>query len=516
VKQQVVRRAIAVLGVVAMVAWVATGCMAGVVLDPKGPASPTNGLTTTKPPQPAGDLFTQPVYWEPCDVADGAECATIYAPLDWAQPDSGDLIELALARIPALVPDQRVGSLLFNPGGPGASAIGFLDYLYGQIGEPVAAAFDIVAFDPRGVGASTAVSCFQTTEELDNFFGASFPDTPAGTDQMTALVESFAQACKENTGPALAHVDTGSAARDMNLIRAVLGDGQLYYLGYSYGSELGATFAGLFPDKVGRLVLDGASDPSLSASDHSLAQAKGFQRALEAYVDHCLADVDCPLDGPADRALEQINELLVSILEEPLPGDSDRDLTLPLALNGLLVTMYQDEAWDMLTWALDEAFDGDGWVLLALSDMYLDREDGVYINNAMEAFMAIGCLDSRSPTDEASVEAQAQALVEASPVFGEFWASGVDVCSVWPYPQVGDPQAASAPGAAPIVVIGTTGDPATPYEGTVALSQQLESAVLVTFEGNGHTAYGRSNSCIGDAVDAYLVDGIVPEDGLTC
>ncbi|MCL1898739.1 MAG: alpha/beta hydrolase [Micrococcales bacterium] len=192
-------------------------------------------------------------------------------------------------------------------------------------------------------------------------------------------------------------------------------------------------------------------------------------------------------------------------------------MTLPLAMNGLLVTMYADEAWWVLTMALEAAFDGDGSQLMWLSDIYLDRDDlEGYTTNSMVAFIAIGCLDSRSPADWDSVEAAAQALAEAAPTFGQFWGYGEKMCDLWPYPQVGEPRIMTASGADPILVIGTTGDPATPYEWAEALADQLESGVLVTYQGNGHTAYGRSNSCISNAVDAFFVDGTVPPEGLTC
>jgi len=436
--------------------------------------------------------------------------------MDWTQPE-GDTIDLAMARLPAREPDQRIGSLLLNPGGPGSSGIEILDFFSSQAGAPVRDAFDLVGFDPRGVGASTAVICYQTTEELDEFFAATWPPTPEGFESSRAVVEPFAQACADNTGPALAFIDTGSSARDMDLIRAVLGDGELYYLGYSYGTELGATYAELFPQNVGRLVLDGAVDPSLPSEAHDLAQAKGFQQALEAYVADCLEGSTCPMDGPASQALTQINELLKQIDAQPLPGDADRELTLPLALNGLLVTMYEDSYWFLLTQALQQAFDGDGSGLLMLSDLYLDRDpDEGYTNNTMEAFVAIGCLDSRPPVDLPSVEAHAKDLAEAAPTFGEFWGYSEMLCEVWPYPQVGSPGRVTAPGANPILVVGTTGDPATPYEWAEALAEQLESGVLLTYEGHGHTAYGRSNQCIGDAVDAYLVEGTVPAPGTIC
>jgi len=484
--------------------------MPGVLATSGNTPSPTVTVDVT-------DLFNQAVTWKPCDdVARGAECATIKAPLDWDQPD-GDTIDIAMARLVAAKPDQRVGSLLLNPGGPGGSGIGFLDYFSSLAGQGVLDSFDVIGFDPRGVGDSSAVVCFTTTQELDDFYAVDWPVTPEGFAESAEIVRPFVEACDQNTGPLLGHVDTDSSAKDMDLIRAVLGDQELYYVGYSYGSQLGAAYAELFPDNVGRLVLDGAVDPSLPSSEHDLAQATGFQQALGAYVDDCLGKSGCPLTGSKDAALNQIHELLVSIAAKPLPGDGQRELTLPLALNGLLVTMYEDSAWFMLTTALGQALKGDGIGLLMLSDIYLDRDDTEgYTTNQMEAFVAIGCLDSRAPADLASAQAQADRLIKAAPTFGEFWGFSEKLCDQWPYPQVGEPKAVTAAGAAPILVIGTTGDPATPFAWAQALADQLESGVLLTYEGHGHTAYGRSNSCVNEVVDAYLVDGAVPGDGKVC
>jgi pimeloyl-ACP methyl ester carboxylesterase len=480
-----------------------------------GPSTPAPKATAT-PAEPSASADPSGLDWTACsDVAKGAECATVKAPLDWSKPD-GDQIDIAVARIPARDPDNRVGSLLLNPGGPGGSGVSFLGSAAGLVGRDVRDAFDLVGFDPRGVGRSSAVTCYTETAKLDEFWAATWPMTPEGYEASAKIVEPFAQACADNTGPLLGHVDTDSSARDMDLLREVLGDSQLYYLGYSYGTQLGAAYAELFPDKVGRMVLDGAVDPSLPSSEHEVVQAKGFQQALEAYVDDCLQGDVCPLTGPKQAALDQIHDLLVSIQAKPLPTGETRQLTVPLALNGLLVTMYEDSAWFMLTQALGEALKGNGSTLLFLSDAYLERGPNGYENNQMEAFIAIGCLDGRDPADLASVEAHAKALKQAAPTFGEFWGYAEKLCELWPYPQVGSPHKVSAPGAAPIVVIGTTGDPATPYEWAVSLAGQLQGSSLVTYEGNGHTAYGRSNSCVTKAIGAYLVNGEIPENGLTC
>jgi hypothetical protein len=245
-------------------------------------------------------------------------------------------------------------------------------------------------------------------------------------------------------------------------------------------------------------------------------QARGFQQSLEAYVEDCLGSSSCPLKAPKEAALGQIHDLLASIAAKPMDTGQARKLTGPLALNGVALAMYDEGYWSWLTLALEDALGGDGAELLNLSDGYLGRGDNGYESNTMPAFLAISCLDSRSPADLASVQAHAEALKEATPTLGEFWGYGEKLCDLWPYPATGEPHRVSAPGAAPIVVIGTTGDPATPYEWAESLADQLESGVLITYKGEGHTAYGRSNTCVGDAVDAFLLDGTPPKDGLTC
>ncbi|MDR2380215.1 MAG: alpha/beta hydrolase [Bifidobacteriaceae bacterium] len=485
--------------------------------EPPIPSGTTRTINppASEPAPEAGGIWDQTIDWVRCTTAEGAECAWVNAPLDWANPE-GETIELALARVTATDNSARLGSLLINPGGPGGSGKAFLASALASIGTEVQASFDIVGFDPRGVGDSTAVVCYTETAQMDEFFAATWPRTLEGFEQSLAVVEPFAQACGENTGPLLGHVDTESAAKDMDLLRALLGDEKLNYLGYSYGTALGAAYAELFPDKVGRMVLDGAIDPSVPADLHEVEQAAGFEAALGAYLDDCLTSSSCPFRGTKEQAKAQINQFLLDVEAKPMAVGS-RELTQPLALNGIIVTLYSDLSWPMLSLALSNAFDyDDAAFLLELSDIYLERSGGEYQSNQMEAFLAINCLDARLATDPASVEAHAQALAEASPTIGEFWGYSEKLCEVWPYPQVLTPHAVSAPGANPIIVVGTTGDPATPYQGAVALAEQLESGVLITFEGEGHTAYGRSNSCVGDAIDQYFVLGDVPQNGLTC
>ena len=317
----------------------------------------------------------------------------------------------------------------------------------------------------------------------------------------------------------LEHVDTGSAARDMDLLRALLGDEKLTYLGYSYGTQLGGTYAALFPERVGRLVLDGAVDYTLEADELSAGQAEGFERALRAYVTDCMAGARCPLTGSVDDGLKQIRELTERAFTDPLPTqDAGRVLTRTLAFYGIAITLYADESWPVLTQALAMALQrNDGSGLLSLADAYNSRDfDGGFQDNSTEAFTAIGCADGRAPADLAHMQAERDKILAVAPTLGESFAWNALVCAGWPTPAKPFTADPSAPGAAPIVVIGTTNDPATPYEWSQSLAKTLESGVLLSWEGEGHTAYGRSNECIAGAVDAYLLDGTVPQDGLVC
>ena len=497
-----------------------------------GCVAPKTQTTPTEPPSPtasadthAGEgttgqgidaLYEQQITWEPCE---DFECATVVAPLDWEEPEKGT-IELAVNRSTATGDvDSRIGSLLINPGGPGGSGTGFLGYaVQTVISAPVLEVYDIVAFDPRGVGDSSAVSCGDDAQ-VDAFLTADVPmDDQADVDAARELTRQFGAACLASTGPLLGEVDTVSAAKDLDLLRAVLGDDQLHFLGFSYGTFLGATYADLFPDKVGKLVLDGALDPSMSSDDLSLGQAEGFENALRAYVEDCQAGARCPLRGGVDEGMQQIADLVGRVEDQSLPTSDGQEVNGTLAYYGIISSLYEDAVWPYLTQALTEALRNNvGDTLFLLASEYLDRNpDGTYRSNLQIAFTAINCLDYPMPArtyDE--MVAFAEQVAAKAPTFGKDFAMATG-CESWPFQSTAAREEITAAGAAPIVVIGTTGDPATPYAWAEALAGQLESGHLVTWKGEGHTAYGRSNDCVADAVDQYLVEGAVPEDGLTC
>lgn len=486
--------------------------------DPRDP-DPTAGPTDA-PVDPELDgasleeLYGQSVTWGDC--GDGFECASVSAPLNWSAPEEGT-IAIALQRWPAEGSD-RIGSLLINPGGPGSSGIEFLEWAVdGTFSPEIREAFDIVGFDPRGVAGSTAVDC-GGPEILDRFFIEDVPmESQADVEAALEIVAEFGGECLDRTGSLLGHVDTISAARDLDLLRAVLGDDELYYAGFSYGTFLGATYAGLYPERVGRLLLDGALDPAMSGDDLLRGQAEGFENALRAYVADCQASTRCPLTGSVDDGLRQVRRVVDTATATPLPAGPGEYLNGTMAWTGVVVTLYDEASWPYLTMGLQEAIqENTGEILLMLANVYYDRENGYYLSNSNEAFTAINCLDyPATPRDFGEMEAFAEELRVIAPTFGDSFAMGVG-CEAWPFAATGVRAPISAAGSAPIVVVGTTGDPATPYAWSVELARQLEAGVLVTYEGEGHTAYGRSNDCIQDAVDEYLLTGAAPPDGLVC
>ncbi len=336
-------------------------------------------------------------------------------------------------------------------------------------------------------------------------------------EDRSAARAAFGEACLEESGDLLGNVDTESAARDLDLLRAVLGDNELNYLGFSYGTSLGATYAELYPDKVGRLVLDGAVDPAASSVDVSKAQAVGFEGALVAYLESCLSGSDCPFDGTVDDAVDEVGRLLASVDESPLRGSDGRMVDADTLFTAIIYPLYSPDSWPYLSEMLAATMFGDGDAALAFADGYNGREaDGTYLDNSKEAFSAINCLDYPSETDVDVMREDAADITEAAPTFGPYMSYDDIACNTWPHEATREPAEIHAEGAAPIMVVGTTGDPATPYEWSVALADQLESGVLVTYEGEGHTAYNKSNTCVSGAVESYLIDGTVPSADVKC
>ncbi|MBB5128509.1 alpha/beta hydrolase [Streptomyces griseoloalbus] len=466
--------------------------------------------------------YEQKPAWRDCGVP-GFQCATLKAPLDYAEPSAGD-VRLAVTRKKATGPGKRLGSLLVNPGGPGGSAIGYAQ-AYAGIGYPVdvRARYDVVAVDPRGVARSEPVECLNGPE-MDTYTRTDgTPDDAKETDALVAAYKKFAEGCGADAPKLLRHVSTIEAARDMDIVRAALGDEKLNYVGASYGTFLGATYAGLFPDRAGRLVLDGAMDPSLPARRLNLEQTAGFDTAFTAFAKDCVRRSDCPLggrDAGPGQAGKKLKAFFDGLDARPIPtGDADgRRLTESLATIGVIAAMYDEGAWPQLRESLTAAMrENDGAGLLVLSDSYYERDaDGGY-TNLMFANAAVNCLDLPPAFDSPDEVRRALPDFEkASPVFGEGLAWASLNCAYWPVQATGEARRIEAKGAAPIVVVGTTRDPATPYRWAEALAGQLSSARLLTYEGDGHTAYGRGSACVDSAINAYLLHGRPPADGKRC
>lgn len=485
--------------------------------DPSGGQSASNAPAPTDVDQALRRFYEQSPRWSGC--GGDYECTTVQVPLDYDDPD-GETIDLAVIRLPAGDPDTRVGALLINPGGPGGSGIDYARQARAVLSDRLRDSFDIVGWDPRGVGESAPVTCLDDPD-LEAFLALDgSPDDAGEVTELDEESQEFAAECNARSGDLLPHIGTADAARDIDVLRGVLGDDKLYYLGKSYGTFLGATYAELFPTRVGRLVLDGAIDPSVSAQDMGLAQAAGFEQALDSFIADCLPRSDCPVGPGAAGAKADIAGILESSDESPLQTDQGRPLTQSLAVLGLATAMYDEtNGWPFLRSALSQALNGDGSALLFLSDIYTDRsEDGSYTTNQNEAIYAVNCLDRPDQTSPEEIEAGIARFQDASPTFGDYLAWSSLPCRYWaasggPESQ---PHEISAPGAEPILVVGTTRDPATPYMWAEGLADQLESGVLLTYEGDGHTAYFRGNACIDGSVDDYLITGEVPADGTRC
>ncbi|WP_035800107.1 alpha/beta hydrolase [Kitasatospora mediocidica] len=480
-----------------------------------GAATPLQPLPAAIPADLAS-FYAQQLAWQPCDQK--FECTSFKVPLDYDHPAAGDL-SLSAVRQKASGDGsaQHLGSLLLNPGGPGGSAIEYVESAAAGYNPAVLAAYDLVGLDPRGVGRSSPVSCL-SGDRMDAYTAVdSTPDTPAEVDQLVAADKEFAAACEQHSGPLLGHVSTVEAARDMDVLRALLGDPKLAYVGKSYGTMLGATYAGLFPSRVGRMVLDGAVDPSQDALTSNRTQAGGFETAWSSFAQDCVKRDDCPIGRTEQEAGRQLDALFAKLDASPLSADGGRKLTEAQGVTGVIEAMYAEFLWPQLRAGLKAAQAGDGGPLLKLSDDYYERgSDGSY-PNLMFANMAVNCLDSPAPFRSPDEVARAVPDFEkASPHFGRDMAWMALSCTYWPVKPTGAPHTVRAAGAAPIVVVGTTRDPATPYAWAQALAGQLESGRLLTYDGDGHTAYGRHNDCVDSAINRYLLQGDSPAQGLRC
>ncbi|MEV8531147.1 alpha/beta hydrolase [Streptomyces sp. NPDC051211] len=478
---------------------------------------------------PTGQAAVQKPEWEACPTPSAAEgggqapskewqCATIKVPLDYARPE-GEQIELALIRAEARDKSKRIGSLVFNFGGPGGSGITTLPGAAKEY-DALRERYDLVSFDPRGVGRSAPVLC-KSNRELDAYYAQD--NTPTSAAQEKTYVDgikSYQQACEKNSAKVLPYVGTTNAARDLDMIRRALGDEKLHYFGISYGTELGGVYAHLFPTHVGRAVFDAVVDPTKTSEQSALGQAKGFQLALGNFAQDCVDRGDaCQLQGSTAREIEaNIIALQKKLDTAPIAGIGDRELTQSAATNGIAQALYSKELWPLLEQGLDEAEGGQGQLLLALSDALNGRDQNGNYSNIGAANTAINCADSKERFTLEQTKAKLPQFRAASPVFGDFLGWALMSCTDWPVAGVWDTPDVSAPGSAPILVIGNTGDPATPYEGARKMVERLGPGVGVelTYRGEGHGAYNSGDACVQKAVNGYLLDGTVPPANRVC
>ncbi len=473
-------------------------------------AGPTDA-TTPPPPTPA-PVIIAPAHWSDC--GNGFLCAEVRVPKDYETPSKG-YVNISMVDLPATDRKSRIGSLVVNPGGPGASGVEFVRENPGLFSAAMRKRFDIVGFDPRGVNSSTAVRCIDNLDEQ-----ARIDPTPDTAAELTALVNSaraYAAACAARNPDLLPYLATDSVARDLDAIRQAVGDKQLTYLGFSYGTLIGSTYADLFPTHIRAMVLDGAIDPALDLEHFRSGQAKAFEHALDDFLKDCASRASCAFNENG-RSVQAFDSLMASIDAKPLPairlGDSRR-VGPGIAWSAVAAALYSKASWPALATTLAVAKSGDGSLMLLIADPYRGRNPNGSYSNVQDAYTANTCLDFQAPTDVKVYTSWATRLEAAAPHFAQLLAYNDLACAFWPVPAERTPAAASAKGAPPIVVVGSTGDPATPYAWAVSLSKELASGMLITRTGEGHTGYDAS-ACVKRAVDAYLLGLTVPKKNLTC
>ena len=520
-------------GVLAAVAGVCLGVGAGAVPAAALPAAGPAPAASSKAAVPQGleSFYGQKVAWYDCVATAGVEksadktgfqCAKVKVPLDYSQP-GGQTIEITMKKHLA-TGSVRQGTLFINPGGPGGSGVEAVSTMATSTFAGVQKAYDIIGFDPRGVGSSTAITCTSDTEvtAMAEAAPVTAGDGATAFEQRAAAISAqfkqFEATCAANTKPAelLDHVDTVSVARDLDVLRALSGDQKLNYTGFSYGTYLGATYAELFPANTGRMVLDGALDPSLTYNERRQGQALGFERALRNYVAWCQSGQNCPLTGDTDAGVKQIGDVFTSANQSPVPSsDPNRPVTGEDMKQVISLLLYSPEtSWGTGNEALAQVINEHDASIFRTILSRLDAQPVV----STGAMIGTNCLDYRVEGDMATWKAQSEELERIAPRFATIAEAGDLGCQAWGHTGTQPPKALHAKGAAPILVIGTTGDPATPHEWAVALADQLDSGQLLTWEGNGHTAYANSGHgpCVTKAVDTYLLTGTMPKKGLTC
>jgi pimeloyl-ACP methyl ester carboxylesterase len=476
--------------------------------------NPSSSSDTTAPSlDTTTDFIVNPIVWSACDGSTNTkvECGNIEVPFDYADPEQGSFV-LYVKKHNAASPADRIGSMMVNPGGPGFGGSSLADDAQYYFSQDLLDHFDIIAWDPRGTGESTpAVNCVDT---FDEYFGLdSPPETPEEKQALIDASQAFNDKCAENSGTILPFISTKASAQDINSLRLALGEEKVSFFGFSYGSELGTTWATMFPETVRAIVVDGAVDPNASSIQEGMAQAKGFEGQLATFLKQCSERTTCEFhnNGDAEAAFDK---LVLDIDAKPLEVSKDRTLvTQGVLFTAVAQAMYSDYYWPQLSEALSEAQGGDGKGILQLYDDYYQRKDDGTYGNELEAFLAISCLDDPGASSVKDVDSHIEDFIAAAPRLGGNFAYGYS-CALWPVKQAAKVNI-TGKGAGPIVVVGTTGDAATPLSSTRKMAQGLEQGILIVVDANQHTGYG-ANSCVVKAVDEYLIKLTVPANETTC
>ena len=464
-------------------------------------------------PKTLSGYYAQEIDWKSC--RQDFQCATLAVPIDYTKLSTGTF-EIALLKYEART-RKKLGSLIVNPGGPGGSGV---DYAYAAeyiFSPAILDRYDIVGFDPRGVSRSAPIRCLTDKEFDANNNSDSKPDDDAEFQQILQDTKKYVGKCKDKN-KYLASYSTANVARDLDILREAVGDKQLNYMGKSYGTYLGTLYAHFFPEKVGRVVLDGAVDPSISNFQQTLTQAVGFDQAFTSFAADCNKKKNCTLPKDKDAAIAEMQKLFSQTASKPFPTKkkSGRTLSESMMVLGTASAMYDSQTgWPQLRRAITEAQKGYGDTFLKLADEYTGRQnDGSYPNNEFDSGAVIDCLDFNEPRSLQQIRSDAKAFEENAPLFGPYLAYGGVTCKF--FNQNIEVTIDPTTTANPVIVIGTTGDPATPYEWARGLSRLLTNSRLISLTGEGHTGQGQGNACVDNAVNSYLLQGETPEKDFSC
>jgi pimeloyl-ACP methyl ester carboxylesterase len=464
-------------------------------------------------PKTLSGYYAQEIDWKSC--RQDFQCATLVVPIDYKKLSTGTF-EIALLKYEART-SKKLGSLIVNPGGPGGSGV---DYAYAAeyiFSPAILDRYDIVGFDPRGVSRSAPIRCLSDKELDANNNSDSKPDNDAEFQQILDDTKRYVEKCKDKN-QYLTSYSTANVARDLDLLRAAVGDKQLNYMGKSYGTYLGTLYAQFFPEKVGRVVLDGAVDPSITNFQQTLTQAIGFDQAFNSFAADCNNRKNCTLPKDMDAAVAEMQKLFGEAGKKRLPTkrSSGRSLSESMMVLGTASAMYDSQTgWPQLRRAIAEAQKGHGDTFLKLADEYTGRQnDGIYPNNEFDSGAVIDCLDFNEPRSLQQIKSDAEAFAAQAPIFGPYLAYGGVTCKF--FNQDTEVTIEPTTTANPVIVIGTTGDPATPYEWAQGLSKLLTNSRLISLTGEGHTGQGQGNICVDEAVDMFFLKFLTPQSETNC